>query len=247
MKEVLFNEKSYNCPENWQEITVGMQIKVEGVEQLLEEAPIIVIIHGYTGIPIEELKLQRVQEVREILEILEFIYIPYVPSPTNKFIFNGKLYSCNADILDQNFEDWVSIQTILYNYKQNPIDGLTRLIATLCKSDGESLNSFNLSDRAKEFEGLSLTIAKDVEGFFLYSLRAYSVITQLSSTEKQLEGQLLSKLKELKDIMSKRKVESGIFSGMRFRIGIYQLQLKWVEKQLLKYFNSTHTNILRKS
>jgi hypothetical protein len=241
MKTIKFNNKEYNIPEQWSEVTVGMLIYANELSEILYDAPSIAVLSAYTGIPIRDLRLSNVGEVNKVLELMNFITTPYVPKPSNSFTLDGIEYSCEADLVDQHFEDWVSIQTTLNNYKDEPYKALPRLLAALCKKDGETLDDFNLDERSKLFMKLPMTDAKDVEGFFLHVQNAYKVLTLLSSTTN-IQGELvLAKVQELQDTMKKRKGESGIFSGMRLQIGILQIYLWWVKKQLVKYFNSEHS------
>lgn len=247
MKEIQFNEKKYNIPENWEEVTLGMLMKVSEYETLLNDAPIVSIIAGYTGIELTELKTSRVQEVQEIMETLDFIYTPYEPKPTNKFVFEGVEYMANENIEETEFQDWVSVQTVLYENKNNQVMGLTKLVAIICKKEGESLDDFNVMERAKMFERLPMTIGKDIEGFFLHSLTAYNAITLLYSTIPEQEKLVLHKFSELNDIMKKQQRARGWYSPMRWLIGIYRLYLKFLKRDLERYFNSKSTEISKKN
>jgi hypothetical protein len=86
-----------------------------------------------------------------------------------------------------------------------------------------------------------LTTAKDVECFFLTNLIAYKGLSQLYSTIPEMEKQILSTFNELQATMKQRQAESGTSFGTKFRIGIYQLQLRWAKKELLKYFSMSHS------
>jgi hypothetical protein len=229
----------YRIPENWNEVTLGMLINCSELSDLLPEAPIISIVSAYCGIPVAELKSSKALEVQEILDIMTFIYEEYHPSPKNVFTFSGITYLAKEDLSDQSFEDWVSIQTIEYNYRNNPVKGLPKLLATYCKQESETLDSFNLKERSELFSLLPMTIARDIESFFLARQQAYKGLIQLSSIIQDQQSLILLKLQDLITTMKQRKAQSGIFSGMRLRIGIYLLQLRWVRKELLKYFNST--------
>jgi len=247
MKEVQFNEKTYSCPESWNEVTIDMVIKTAELETIIEDAPIVSIICGYTGIPDKELKTSRVSEVQEIMNILEFIYTPYVPVPITRFKLNDIEYHTNEALEEVEFQDWVSTQTILYQYRDNQALGLHKLIAVLCKKEGESLDDFNVEERSQVFLELPFTTAKDLECFFLNSQIALNAITLLYSSIPDQEKLVLHKFSELNDIMKQRQAERGWYSPMRFVIGIYRLYLKYLKRDLEKYFNSKYTEISKKS
>jgi len=247
MKTIKFNDKDYQVPENWGEVTIKMVVDVDDYSQIVPDAPIISIICGYTGIPMEELKSGNVPEVQNIMSIMEFIYHEYQPEITNSFTYFGKTYSCNADIVEQKFEDWVSIQTILHNYKDAPVRGLSRMIAVLCKKESETLDSINLDERARMFDELPITDAKNIEGFFLTSLNAYNNFTRLSSVLEHQDILIQAKLTELSNIMKARKAESGISLLTKLRIGYYQIYLWYIKSLLGRYFNFTPTKRSKKT
>lgn len=242
-----FNNKDYSIPTEWSDITVKMVIDSNQLIDILEDAPTIVVLSTYTGIPLKELKLSKKFEVEEILSTMAFIAEDYKPVPRTEFIFNDEKYSCELDIVDQNFEDWVSIQTCLSNTKAEPYRALPRLLAIYCKKDGETLSDFNLDERSKLFEGVSITIAKDIEAFFLTSLVAYKSVMWAYSTQDIQKELMLDKLNELRNTLKQQKVHSGMSFGMRLRIGYYQICLWWVRNRLVKYYNLESTSNSKKN
>lgn len=247
MKEIVFNNKKYSIPQKWEEVSVRMIIRAAELSEILEEAPIVAIITAYTGIPIEDLKANRATEVNLIMENMDFIIKQYVPKPRTSFNFKGVEYSCASDIVDISFEDWVSVQTALYNYREEEYKVLPKLIAILCKKDKESLSDFDLNERTELFMDLPMTYAKDIEGFFLHSLNAYKSLFLVSSTTDLQKELVQSKLVELKSIMRQSKERDGISFGMKCVIGIYQIYLWWVGKKLVKYFSLESTNNSKKT
>lgn len=247
MKEIIFNKKIYNVPTCWQEVTLGMLMRVSEYESMIDDAPIVSIIAGYTGIDVTQLKTSKVQEVQEIMEILEFIYTPYAAQPTNEFTFNGITYAAEPDLSDQKFGDWVAIQTILYNHRENPVRGLPYMLAVYCKKYGETLDDFNVEERQKMFSDVPMTTGKDVEGFFLSFQMALRSLTLISSTEKELEGIVLNKFLELSDTMKKRSQEPGTSLRMKLWILIYRKYLLYLRKQLEASFNSKVTELSKKN
>ncbi len=241
MKTIEFKGKSYDVPECWCQITLRQVIKVQELSDILEEAPLIAIIAGYTDIPVEELKISNARELEPVLDCLEFIYEDYKVEPTNTFTFSGRTYSTKIDIADINFEDWVSVQAILYNNRDYPTKGLARVIAVLCKQEGETLDSINLDEREKLFMDLPMPIVKDIEGFFLSSLLVYRGISQLSSIIQEEEKLVRYTLKELSNMVSKRREASGLTFYMRFQTLIFRIYLWYLNFVLERYFRSGHS------
>lgn len=240
-----FLKKVYNIPESWDDVSVDMVIKAQELSELMDEAPLIAIIHCYTGIPLKELKASNVKDVNDILETMAFIRKPYQPKASTSFEFDGSEYGCEEDLVNQKFEDWVSIQTTLYNFREEQYKALPKLLAILCKKKGEVLDDIDLEERTNLFRQLPITKAKNIEGFFLQKQEEYKVITQLYSIIKEGENIVLDKLEELKNTLKQRKAQTGIFSSTRLVIGIYQIYLKLVKKLLVKYYNSEHIKPLR--
>jgi len=238
MKKTVFNSKEYQIPTDWSDVTVDMLIKSAELSEILEDAPIIAIITSYTGIPIKELKIGNVGDVNEIISIMGFIGKPYEPKPDNGFDFMEVRYGCDPEIVNQSFQDWVSVQTALYNHREEPVKALPKLVAILCKREGETLDDFNLEERTNLFKHLPMTKAKDVEAFFLLTLSVFNTISQLSSMTNVQEELVLNKVKELQGTLKMSKGRDGISFGTRYAIGIYRIYLWWARKVLEKYYSS---------
>lgn len=247
MKKITFNNKEYHCPQSWDEVTIKMVVQSGVLDEIIPDAPIVSIASAYTGISTRELTTAKQQEVEEILKTLEFVYEPYVPSPRFEFDFKGETFSTENDIINITFGDYVSIQTVLYNYREEPIKGLPRMLAVLCKKEGETLDTINVTERAKFFEDLPITIAKDIESFFLSNLAAYKRISQLSSMENDMVRSIQQQLKELKLIMKQRKADNGGSLRTKLLIGYYQIYLWYLTKLLERYFNSTHSEVSKEN
>jgi len=238
MKTIIFNQKQYDVPEKWEDVKVGMLVKSAELSELLGDAPLIAIMSAYTGIPLQQLKSDKSKEAHEVMDTMSFIAEPYEAKPETSFEFNGSTYSCPETLTSQPFEDWVSVQTVLHNNREHQEQSLPKLIAIMCKKDSESIDDFDLDDRAKEFLELPMTCAKDIECFFLHSLRAYKSVTLLSSTQNEVETIVLHKVDELQNTMKTRKAQSGLSFGTRLLIGYLQIYLWWVRKVLVKSFSS---------
>ena len=124
---------------------------------------------------------------------------------------------------------------------------LPRLLAIMCKKEGETLDDFNLNERTAMFMRLPMTTAKDIEGFFLHSLNAYKTITLLSSTQKIQEELVLGKVQELQNTLKAFRGQTGTSWLTRLQIGTLRIYLWYLKKQLVKYFNFTPTKPTRKT
>lgn len=247
MKTITFNNKQYNIPQEWSEVTIAMLIQSSLLADILDEAPIIAIVSAFTNIPVQQLKSNKAIEVQDILTIMTFVDNEYKPEPSTSFEFNGETYYCNEDLTQQNFEDWVSIQTALFNYKDNLVKALPRMIAILCKKKGETLDDFDLTERSKMFEALPMTKAKDIEAFFLSSINAYKSLTLLSSIVDINQNIALAKIQELQNTAKAYKERTGTSFFTKLQIGALQSYLKLVKEVLVRYSSSEPTKPLKKT
>ena len=238
MKEIQFNNKKYNVPQTWDEVTLKMVIDVQTYVDLLPNAELICVVAGYTGIPIDELKPAKVAQVQKMVKEMSFIYKEYQPQMNNEFEHKGKTYGMELDVQDIRFEDYISAQTILHNHRDNPVQGLPKLIATLCKTKNETINDFVLEVRAHEFLDLGYTKVKDVETFFLRALNAYEVSSRLSLTDSQMVELIRTQLKELRLTMKQSEVRNGGTWLTRFRIMYLRIYRWYLARELERYFST---------
>lgn len=241
MKNIQFNGKEYQIPEGWSDCTLGHIIEAQRLSDLMPNAPIVAVISAYVGIPINELTASKAKDVQDIMAGLDFISNEYIPKATNVFEFDGHKYGCPDDLIDIRFDQWVSVETVIYNYRQTPVNGLTRMIASLCLRPDETIDDFNLQERAELFENLPFTTARDIESFFLISHRALEVISRLCSTITGLEGQIPQQFNEVLNTMNKHKERSTTSWLMKRRIGIYQKYLQSLQSAWEKSYNSSPT------
>ena len=239
MKSIKFKEEEYDCPESWDDCTLGMMIQTQILDDILPLAPIVSVVSGYVGIPSQDLALAKAREVKPFLECLSFINKPYVPRSSNSFVYSGETYSAPENLTDLRFDQWVSAQTVLYNYRESPVKGLPKILASLCVKTGESMADIDLEARGQLFYQLPFTTAKDVEGFFLDSLREYEAYSQLSSIVSEQEKLIPKQLTEVRNILKQRKVDPTTSWLTKRVIGMYQNYLGSFQKNWEKYYNSS--------
>lgn len=241
MIKVKFNKIDYNVPESWSEVLLEQVIKCQEISDLIPESPVVAIINAYTSIPILELKQSRIQKINEILDILVFLYTPYTPKLMNSFILNNIEYRAEPDISEMCFQDYISIQTILYNYRDNIVRALPRMLAVLAKKPDETLDDIDLDQRSSEFLKLPYSQAKDLEFFFTSAITSLEVVSRLSLTQKEQREVIMQQFLELNNTMKKRKERVGTSWLTKFQIGFWQIYLKYIKRDLEKSFNSSLT------
>ena len=246
MKNIQFKNEDYQVPQSWDEVTLKMIMESDRLNEIVPEIPLLTIVSAYTGIPLKKITSASAHELEPLLDDMDFLYTPYSATPINHFRFNDETYLTKENILDEPFSTWVSIQTILYNYKDDPVKGLARMIAVLCKKENETIDDFDLNDRARLFENLPITIAKNIESFFLNSQKMLSISLDLFSNQEKLKEGILQQCQELKDIMKKYVEQNGGSWLMRLRIGFYQIYLWYLTHLLERYFSSIPTESSKK-
>ena len=236
MRTITYNEKEYSIPTDWNEITLEMQINAEDlIKKMGNELGLIGLISAYTDIPIKAIKEGDVALMNDIHNTLAFIYEGYVPEPITEFEHNGHMYYLK-ELQDTQFQDFISLQNILSNNKNESLKPLPRIIAVMCKMENETLDDYKIDDRAKEFMTLPLSTAKDCEAFFLTKSQELRLILALST--KDFQEQLLSiKYESAKNSIKEWKEQSGRFSLIRLQAGIYLLTLKYLKRTHMKFFN----------
>jgi hypothetical protein len=240
MKQIIFNEKPYQVPESWHEVTLKMVIETQKLAEILPDAPIICIISGYVGIPSSELKVSRLAAVNEIITAMAFINVEYQPVAGNNFDFQGIHYESLVDLADQEFGDFVSIQTILYNYRESPLDGLARMLAVFCRRENESLDDIDLDARQKLFLDLPYTTVKNLEVFFSSNVIAWKQISRWYLSQEEQERYILQQFEDVRNMMKQRARQVGLSWLTRLQIGLWSTYLKYLKGHVEKHFNSGH-------
>lgn len=203
MKEIQFNNKKYSVPTSWDEVTLHRQMQVEryASNQTNEAAKKIAMIAGYSGIPINELKNAHINKITPLMKHIQFINEPFPKEPLYEFEHRGVKYSVLDTLTKGEFQDWISYETVMQDYKDNTYNALPIVIAILAKREGESLDDYDPIERSKEFYDLPISIAHRLWVFFYLTEKGFTLPTQLSSIQKLvLERSFL----ESENILSRR-------------------------------------------
>ena len=239
MKKIKLDGIEYNCPESWQEITLKQQMQVseDSNSIKLDDLKKLAIISGYCGIPQNKLKHARLQELGPLFKNIEFINKPIPNNPVIEFDFNDKHYHVGQNLIDMEFQDFISIQNAIQNVSGNTFLALPTIIAIMCKckkEDGrfESIDDYDVEKRAKEFEQLPITIANGIAFFFSNSTNLLSTITLLYSNPIQL---VTSRLEDLENTLRKQDGQGWL---TRLHNSIFRRYIKSIKKRLPKYFTS---------
>ena len=241
MKTIKFNNKEYSIPENWGEVTIRQQILAESLSNTQTYIKSIGIMAAYTGIPIDELKKANAKELVEVMSLITFIDSELSKEPLFEFEYKYNKYNVTDTLMKQQFQDWVAAQTAIAEYKDNNWKMLAYLLAIMAKRENESLDNYDVNERAEHFMDIDVETCNRIGAFFLSNHQVSTLLLMLTSPEAQQEI-LTSKMQELKHTVDKLKKQRGGQWYMRLWIGVMRLWIRYYTHQLEKYFNSLRLN-----
>lgn len=226
MKTLTIDNITHNIPERWEEITFEKQIAVERYAKEEPDFQQLCIIAGYCNIPLSDLKHLHINTVVQLLENLEFIKTPQTSEPITSFIHHGSEYLVMPSLLKAEFQDFISLEVLREQYKDRLYEALPMMISILAKKEGETLDSFDVEERAKEFYDLPITIANGLYGFFLQTSILYS--TDLKESAAFQHQVIQQQIDSIKNILNK---QAGKGLPLRWRAMILQRFLKSIESR----------------
>jgi hypothetical protein len=246
MKTINFNNKEYEIPTSWDEVSLDMQCKVTEVAAIQPHVKMLGIIAGYTGIPVEELKSVKIDEVSDLMAGLEFMQEKIPTTRRLEWEFEGHKYSVIKNLSDMEFQDFVSIQTILAENEESYYKALPIVVAILAKRKDETLDDFDIHERAKIMGRMPISIASSIGSFFLLNENYYKLLTHLSSHHAQ-QKLLLGKARELRSTTNRWVQQRGTTMRYKFLMGLIAIYSKYLERRLEKHFKSTQSKSSTKS
>ncbi len=243
MKTIILNNKKYIIPEKWDEVTLKQQMKVseDNDKITIPDLKKFAILSGYCNIPIEELKHAKLTELTELFKNMAFINEELPNKPIIEFDFNGKHYYAGQNLAEMEFQDFVSIENIIHEHSGNTYNALPTILAIMCKQKKdngvlESLDDYDVQQRAKEFEELPLVTAHNLSLFFSNSVNLFSKAIPLFLSP-EVEKVVVEK--KIQNIESTLKELDGKGLLTRFVSGILRYCLKFIKRQHNKRYTST--------
>lgn len=242
MKNIKVNGNSYQIPTDWNEITLGKQLEVERLSAENPDYKILAVIAGYTGIQIDELKKLNVNEVKVIYELLGFLNTPLPNTSISEFEYKGEKYYLIPSLLKAEFQDFLSIETAMQNFKASQYKALPYIIAVVSKKKKdngyESLSDYDLEQRAKHFLELPISIANQVNVFFC-------LVELMSNLDYQqyLEGLNLNIVESINNtiLLTNKQVGTGWLTRLQMKaLSIY---LKFIKLRWTKYYSSFKSEV----
>ena len=234
-KTIQLNGIKYQCPTGWEDITVADQIRVSeiaakytGLTKNLQ------LIAGYCNIPVEEIKKTNINKLGGLVQHLSFLGDPISQDPITEFKHRGHKYKIIPTLIDAEFQDFISLETVINNYNDNPYDALPMMIAILAKRDGESLDDYDIEERAKEFLDLPIDTANRVSVFFSQIAMMSHITDTLTSSEQVSQGMKEEVTRQFEELETTIQQSGG--QGLRGRLQRWILR-KW-KKSLKSHWDS---------
>ncbi len=240
MKKIKIDNVEYSCPTSWDDVTLKQQIQVSKVSDSIENESLkkIAILSGYANIPYEVLKKTKLSELNDLFKHIKFINKPLPTTPITDFEFRGEHFYVGQVLIEIEFQDYISIENILQQYKDNTYEALPTVIAVMAKrkkADGsfESLDDYDVVDRAKQFENLPLTTANRMSVFFYNNEKLSQIALKLYSNPSLLVEMRIN------EVLNILKQSDGKGWLTKCAYGILRIYIKFIRRKLLKHFTST--------
>ena len=223
MKTFQYKYEKYTVPTSWEEVTLKQIIKITSDQDSFkfESTQKLAFISAFCGIPVETLKKSSVTEVGTLFKYLGFLNKPLPEEPIYEFEFQGHKYSVAETMAKQEFQDFVSMETVLADSDGTTYKALPMMMAIMCKREGESLDDYDVQERAKMFEEVPITIAHPLSVFFCNQEKIYNALSQLS-----LKQDLVIAMKA-RDMLDTLKPLDGMGLLTRLLIGILRSYIRF--------------------
>lgn len=233
MKHVkLSNQTTIDIPTCWEDITLKQQLTVERlVSENEEEYKSLAIVAGYCNLTIDQVKKLHVNDIKKVLSQLTFIKSPISSDPISEFEYDGEKYFLIPTLLKGEFQDFLSIETLLENYKGKEYLALPYIIAIVAKKKNETLSDFTLESRAIHFENLPISIANKI--WFFFALTAQLSIPD-SQRMEQSNNQINESINSMSSTLKKQNGGGLLTRLLRVTLRFY---LNFLKRNWNKYYS----------
>jgi hypothetical protein len=183
-------------PSSWVEITLSDQMEVERLTSIGINKTI-AIISGYCRIPVQEVKKMNLNQINEIIDRLSFLSELPESKPVMEFDFDGHRYSVIQSMFKSEFQDFISLESLLEQYSGSTYNALPYLCAVMCKRKvrdevigknvrgevislpkWETLDDYDIMERGEQMRRLPMSIAYGIYSFFLSFNGMYTIDLQ---------------------------------------------------------------------
>jgi len=243
MKTITIDKQKYIIPESWEDVTLRQQMRVNEytAKYTNESIKEVAILAAYANIPVDVLNKSKITEMRKLFKHFDFINTELPDKPIVEFDFNGSHYYCGQNLMDAEFQDFISIENLMVQYSGQTQNALPYILAIMCKckkADGmlESISDYDVMKRGEEFHDLPITVAHQLSLFFSISETMFTKIIPLSSSPEALQAIVQNQIDTLESI-AKELAGKGLL--MKCVAGILRYCIKYIKKKYKTLYTST--------
>lgn len=235
MKKIVLNDIEYTVPTKWSDVSLNDLIVIDKLKDTLSGSSLtrIAIMSVYTQIPEEQLKRAKIADLKEVFNALAFIGTEIKTIPVDSFKFKGCTYYVSQNLLSQEFQEYISLQNIIQQFKGKEVQAIPMILGVMSKKSVngvlESLDDYDLIERSEAFKELDVVTAQSIAVFFSQSINALSSISLLYSNPSQMIAE------KLLEVESTLKPQGGQGLRMKCVNGILLIYLKYIKRKLNKH------------
>ena len=236
MKKIVLNDITYLIPSSWVEITLEQQMLLSDYEQQFKDETTrkIAVISAYSTIPIDVLKRAKINDLTNVFKEMSFINKDITTETLTEFKFNDETYYVSQNLMNQEFQEYISLQNVQHQYKDNPSQALPMILAIMCKRKKENglletMDEYNVEERAEQFKKLNLVIANSIALFFSRSINVLSTLSLQFSNPKEI---VKMKMEEVENTLKQQRGQGLLTKCVN---GILRISLWFIERQQNKH------------
>lgn len=243
MKTVELLGKNYTYPTNWDDVTISdyqrirkyidefndvEQVEADDLNDLLKQ---INLIAAYTNIPVQTLRKEKPSKLFNMINDLKFLSTDIPSKQVVEFVFKDKTYSVIQSLLNQEFQDYISLENLI---QQDNLIAVLHLIVSVLSRErfDETLDDYDVHQRGELFKDLPITVANNIAVFFYQCAKSYSITSQLYSNPEEL---VETKLNELTICLNELDGKGWL---TRLQVGIIRRYIKYIKPKWMKSLRS---------
>lgn len=180
--------ENYSIPTSWDDIKLKTYLDVAKLKDVKEEEfKELIIISHYTGIPLQTLKRMKLSDLNEIINDMSFLAKEIPEMAIEQFTISGETFHVMQSFLLEEAQDYFAVEAILQEANHDPMKALPKLLAVVCKKQGESLDDISIEKRQTFFlENLSVQQAESLKVFFYQCASLFKINSLLYSNSDQI-------------------------------------------------------------
>jgi len=192
-----YKNKTYKIPSKWEDITLERYQDIYNTLKHLKENDEkemgltdrinlkIKLISAYTGIDVSTLKSIPYSKINNVIKSLDFLTKEIPSKSISTYVLHDIEYNVLTSLENRQFQDFVSLENALTMNDNDLVTNLHLILSIMSrKSIDETLDDYDIFERANELRSLDIVTAHNI-GVFFYSLeKSYRKIMELYSNPK---------------------------------------------------------------